>query len=234
MRVVKILFASLFFAGTALGQVKDVPPPPKPVDNGPSLQVTMKFIQDKMNEQGDVGYVLTLNNNSDFHVRVVYAMSDVTADSTTCALHVNEKRKLEMDPGGRTGENSQSSTVPLKDIVSITVESEQDAMNRAAADSAHPENVTTCTPVTYDLTLKAAKKDAFAVHTVSSSASKAKKHHVKDESANEPVPGTEKVDDKSVQEKRFIFRDEETADRVAKAITHAVELCGGGSAPEPF
>jgi hypothetical protein len=30
------------------------------------------------------------------------------------------------------------------------------------------------------------------------------------------------------------FRDEETADRVAKALVHAVELCGGGSKPEPF
>jgi hypothetical protein len=30
------------------------------------------------------------------------------------------------------------------------------------------------------------------------------------------------------------FRDEETANRVAKAMIHAIELCGGGSKPEPF
>ncbi len=30
------------------------------------------------------------------------------------------------------------------------------------------------------------------------------------------------------------FRDEETANRVAKAMVHAAELCGGGRKPEPF
>jgi alpha-D-ribose 1-methylphosphonate 5-phosphate C-P lyase len=32
----------------------------------------------------------------------------------------------------------------------------------------------------------------------------------------------------------FNFLDEDTANRVAKAMLHAVELCGGGSKPEPF
>jgi hypothetical protein len=30
------------------------------------------------------------------------------------------------------------------------------------------------------------------------------------------------------------FRDEEMAGRVAKAMIHAIDLCGGGSPPEPF
>jgi hypothetical protein len=32
----------------------------------------------------------------------------------------------------------------------------------------------------------------------------------------------------------FLFYDEDLANRVAKAMVHAVELCGGGSKPEPF
>ncbi len=32
----------------------------------------------------------------------------------------------------------------------------------------------------------------------------------------------------------FPFTDADLADRVAKALTHAVELCGGGQKPEPF
>ena len=32
----------------------------------------------------------------------------------------------------------------------------------------------------------------------------------------------------------YYFLDEDTANRVAKAMVHAVELCGGGSKPEPF
>jgi uncharacterized protein (DUF2384 family) len=36
------------------------------------------------------------------------------------------------------------------------------------------------------------------------------------------------------KENRFTFREEEMANRVAKAMVHAVELCGGGAKPEPF
>ncbi len=32
----------------------------------------------------------------------------------------------------------------------------------------------------------------------------------------------------------FVFYDEALANRVAKAMVHAVELCGGGGKPEPF
>jgi len=36
------------------------------------------------------------------------------------------------------------------------------------------------------------------------------------------------------EENTFRFTDANLADRVAKALVHAVELCGGGSKPEPF
>ncbi|MGB9406461.1 MAG: hypothetical protein WCA89_02930 [Terracidiphilus sp.] len=36
------------------------------------------------------------------------------------------------------------------------------------------------------------------------------------------------------EENFFLFTDATLADRVAKAMIHAVELCGGGSKPEPF
>jgi len=32
----------------------------------------------------------------------------------------------------------------------------------------------------------------------------------------------------------WYFLDEDVANRIAKAMVHAVELCGGGSKPEPF
>lgn len=41
------------------------------------------------------------------------------------------------------------------------------------------------------------------------------------------------VDD-SIADFNLIFRGADMADRVAKAMVHAVELCGGGSKPEPF
>jgi hypothetical protein len=36
-----------------------VPPPPKPADDGPSLEVTMKFIQDKLNDIGLLRWTVT-------------------------------------------------------------------------------------------------------------------------------------------------------------------------------
>lgn len=55
---------------------QNVPPPPKPPDNGPSLEVTMKFIQDKMNEQGRVGYAYTQSNLNGVTFRVFYRADD--------------------------------------------------------------------------------------------------------------------------------------------------------------
>jgi hypothetical protein len=43
---------TLCVAAPALAQ--KVPLPPKPADDGPSLAETMKYIQDRLNEQGEV------------------------------------------------------------------------------------------------------------------------------------------------------------------------------------
>jgi len=48
-RCLTMISCALLAASAALAQEKkDAPPPPKPVDNGPGLEVTMKFIQDKL------------------------------------------------------------------------------------------------------------------------------------------------------------------------------------------
>src|SRR5579862_4083199 len=59
---------------------QEIPPPPKPADDGPSLEATMKFIQDKLNEQGKVDYVVTMRNS-----RTNAATSDPSSHSRTIA-----------------------------------------------------------------------------------------------------------------------------------------------------
>ena len=93
----------------------------------------------------------------------------------------------------------------------------QDAINRQIAEAAHPEITFTYTPAVFLLTLKGTKKDAFSFH-----------HTLK---LGEEQPENS---DRTDKQNAFIFRDEETANRVAKAMLHAVELCGGGSQQEPF
>jgi len=65
----KHCFMTMCFAVLAVSTVlaqerKAVPPPPKPTDDGPSREVSMKFIQDKMNDDGTVGYVITGSDGS--------------------------------------------------------------------------------------------------------------------------------------------------------------------------
>ncbi len=56
--------------------------------------------------------------------------------------------------------------------------------------------------------------------------------HIQTVPSNRHARSTET--DESIQEFAIHFRDEDAANRVAKAMIHAIELCGGGSAPEPF
>jgi len=80
------IFALVFLPAL---RAQDVPPPPKPVE-GPSLEATMKFIQDKLNEQGKVNYVTTLRNNQTNTVMQTHSMSVKltvnNADPASCTL----------------------------------------------------------------------------------------------------------------------------------------------------
>ena len=107
--------------------------------------------------------------------------------------------------------------IQFKDVVSIEVESLQERRNRRWAELAHPEISIQTTPAVYDLVLKGAKKDAFSVHSTF-------------DKGKEPAQDRDSTGDTAY----FVFRDEETANRLAKAMVHAVELCGGGTKPEPF
>jgi hypothetical protein len=227
-----ICFAALVVSGASAQEKKSVPPPPKPNDDGPSLEVTMKFIQDKMNDHGAVGYVYTRSNFGGAVFRHHDLMSDVVADATTCTLRATEKFAVQIEvaegvtytEGGKavSGDDLhrdvvETSSSSFKEVASVAVESAEHYWSRKAAEAARPEIIYTHTPAVYNLSLIAAKKDAFSLH---STVSKGKQPRQNSERTN--------------NETTFVFRDEETANRVAKAMLHAVELCGGGNKSEPF
>ena len=73
MRIVPVFLTLVPAASIALAQ-ENVPPPPQPVAdhppaavqptaNGPSLDATLKFIQDKVNQQGKIVYVETVTDS---------------------------------------------------------------------------------------------------------------------------------------------------------------------------
>jgi hypothetical protein len=122
-----------------------------------------------------------------------------------------------MEVHGNSLENKQTDirtastrTALLKDIETIRVESLEASMNRSETEAAHPERSHTVTPAAFILVL-GASKPLLSIHIVA-------------ETGGKPL-----TTDNLVKTIFFYFHDEDTADRVAKALVHAVELCGGGN-----
>jgi len=176
-----------FAAGVALGQQK-VTPPPRPPDDGPSLQDTMKFIQDKLNGMGPVNYVAYFHDSvtgKDWINKISKEVSKVDANSTTCTIGFHRKSQ-----SNGTVFRDNDHQFALKESENIIVMTEDQYAKEDDAKLGKPEWSARIDPPTF--VLKESKSGTF-------------------------------VD----------FSDEDLANRVAKAMVHAVELCGGGR-KDPF
>jgi hypothetical protein len=207
----------------ALGQ-QSAPPPAAPADSGPTLAATMQYIQEKLSEQGKFGWAETFSNRPGWTQREFVLHSDVMADPAACALYTTGTVDINLElpsgqvlkPGGPlTADDLRTHIVEMdtfffKQIEKVTVEKYQDTANQALAEAAHPEITLTVTPPVFYVKLWASSA-VFSVHTSTTKGSQA------------PV---EK--DAAGKTNGLFFRDEDTANRVAKAMIHAMELCGGG------
>ena len=202
------------------------PPAAAPAASGPSLAETMKFIQEKLKEQGQVEFVETVSvqNQPGVTIRISARSKDddVVADPAACTLHAagTYDQSMVTSAGGKTvaTEDQHSylaGTAAFKDVEKITVESILDFSNRHFAESGHPEFTAPAATPVFFVELSAAKT-LFTRHETNTIGNKA------------PV-----VTDEPLKEAGLVFRDEEMANRVAKAMLHAVELCGGGN-KDPF
>jgi hypothetical protein len=187
--------ANIFFAVLAVSvalaqQKKTVPPTPKPADKGPSLEETMKFIQDKLNAVGPVNFAQYLHDNAtgtdSTHVQLKIERTNVVADSGACRVSYHHKVGADgsLNPGS-------DSWFPLNAVVDVAVIPLEQLVERV---SGHPTYDTKVDPPVFVLRVR----------------------------------GTDK------KHSDFFFFDEQMANRVAKAMVHAVELCGGGNKAESF
>jgi hypothetical protein len=198
------------------------PPPAIATDNGPTLAATMQFIQEKLSQQGQVGWAETISNQPGWTLRRLVSLADVMADPAACTLYTTETVDATTDlPKGRVlkpgftvddlhTRTVETDTISFKQVEKVTVEKEQDIENEALAEAAHPDVTLTATPTTFYVKLWASN----AVFSIHASTTKGK-HEPMEKDATSKKDG-------------FVFRDEDTANRVAKAMTHAMELCGGG------
>jgi hypothetical protein len=152
-------------------------PVTKKADKGPSLEVTMNFIQEKLRAKA----------KAPFHG----ALTNAEANPTNCQLTL-----LGDDP------NEAIELVKFAEIEKIEV------FQRVNEDNA-PINL-------FDL----------MIHTTSQTA-------IKRYFRKEFRKGSLKVFTARGQAE-LRFEDQDMANRVGQAMLHAVELCGGGSQPEPF
>jgi hypothetical protein len=143
-------FAVLAVSAAVAQQKKAVPPPPKPKDEGPSLEVTMKFIQDKLNDLGGVSFMTFANQTTDnttFSHRWTFELSKVVADPADCSIRYHEKLTLDGKSVGNDGKsaNEVDITVPLAAAENIQVEPFEQFENKDYVLQGHPEWVATAT-----------------------------------------------------------------------------------------
>lgn len=200
--------------------------PSKSNGGGPTLAATTQFIQEKLNEQGQFGWAQTLSNNPEWTYRALFNLADVTADPAACTLYATEIEDYTTDPPpgkalkpGLNVDNLHThmvvtDTIFFKKVEKITVEKMEDISNQANAEAGFPDVKTTITPPVFYVKLWASSA-VFTIHTSTTTGKQA------------PV---EK--DQTSKTDGIITRDEETANKVAKAMTHAMELCGGGITKE--
>jgi hypothetical protein len=196
---------------------------PAAADSGQSLGATMHSIQEQLSKQGQVSWTETVSNQPGMTIRETANLGDVMADPEACTLYATQTVDYSIDlPSGRalkpgvTADDLHShvvetDTLSFKQVGNVTVEKMQDVSNQTYMDAGHKEISVTVTPPVFYVKVRASSA-VFASHT---STTKGKQAAVE-------MDATGKTNGLTI-------RDEETANRVAKAMIHAVELCGGGA-----
>jgi hypothetical protein len=186
--VASVLVLTAFSAAIAQ---QPVAPPPKPAADGPTLETTMKFIQDKLQERGKMNFAVYTHDNADgkdYIDQYSGEASNIVADPAACSIsfHSNIKRN-----GAVLVDTNIS--LSFRDVLDLAVMPEEQEFKKGYAAAGHPTWNPRVDPPLFLVVARRAGNQANG----------------------------------------FLFVDEDTANRVAKAMVHAVELCGGGS-KEPF
>jgi hypothetical protein len=174
--------------------------------SSPSLAETMKFIQDKLNDNNKTSWIDNeQRNGANWTDTVTHEFSSVVADTGQCRIsyHIFTKHSVSYrwlatsDGKNNNGKNNKGEDISfsLRSVQEIVVKPWEQYETEWLAKNGHPDTT---------VTSSAPAMTALVVHQ---------------------PHGVENV---------FTFTDAALADRIAKAMVHAVELCGGGKSEEPF
>jgi len=172
---------------TVVALAQDVPPPPKPADDGPSLEVTMKFIEEKLGSIGPVNWIEYIHDEtagSDWRNRFSSEATSVKASAAGCRIdyHWQLTRGAHVTRYGDYG-------FPLKIVQEVVVKTAEQLFKESGSKAGHPEWTSRVDPPVFFLSIK---------------------------SKGGGLNG-------------FYLYDETLANRIAKTLVRAVELCGGAT-----
>jgi len=206
--------------GTAPATPGEQPSAIAPAASEPTLAETMKFIQDKLNEQGRFNFALyTHDNQSGEDASIQYGFETTNAVSSDCSLSykVNITSSQMGARGATTTTNANSArNMNMKYMKAVQAMGADYWWNQEMADDGTPAKTAQVQPGYFLLSVGAASKGSECTRN------------------KKPIacPEPNAIDRLALT---LIFRDEDVSNRVAKAMMHAVELCGGGQkSPEPF
>ncbi|MGA3161549.1 MAG: hypothetical protein ABSC77_10050 [Terracidiphilus sp.] len=197
------------------------PPAAAPADNSPSLTDTMQFIQDKLNEQGRFNFALYTHDNQsgdDASAQYGFEITNIVSSARDCSVSykVNMTSSQKGAHGDTTTKTDATQIMYMKSMKAVQVMAADYWWNQEMADEGTPTKIAQVQPGYFLLSRGPASKGVKCTR------------NGKPVECSEPT-----VVDRLVL--TLSFRDEDVANRVAKAMMHAVELCGGGQkSPEPF
>src|ERR1035437_2773456 len=173
--------------------------------SSPTLADTMKFIQDKLNDNNKTSWIdnakYTRAEGTGWTDTVTHDFSSVVADTGQCRIsyHIFTKHSASytyMKTSDGKNNKGEDKTFSLRSVQEIVVKPWEQYETEWLAKNGHPDK------------------------TIASSA---------------PAITALVVRQPNGMENVFTFTDAALADRVARAMVHSVELCGGGQkSPEPF
>lgn len=186
-------FIQLLLIATCVAALRaqDVPPPPKPADNGPSLEVTMKYIVDNMGPGASFHLIAYYHDNvagNDWTHKYQGGTTNIRTSASACRVDYHTRGSIDDQPG-----YDQDSWFALKAIKEVTVKPVEAELKERDAKNGHPEWSLRADPPTFLIEIKDQKNN---------------------------------ID-------HWYVQDESLGNRIARAIVHAVELCGGGD-KDPF
>jgi len=152
---IRWLFVLVAFT-CGLARAQDVPPPPRPQDTGPSLDTTLKFLADKINDEGRVGYTAFVTDTSqpgvEWSNKFTAAVSNLAADAKACRISFHWRTEV-----NGSSADDKDYDIDLKDVRTIVVMPQEQNQKQIDALRGHSAWSSRIEPNIFTLIVRRAK-----------------------------------------------------------------------------